>query len=59
MFKELWNKDQFEENPEWAYAAHTFTGTVRKEERNARGGFEEPPEGIDTFVEFERTTEFR
>ena len=59
MFKELWNKDQFEDKPEWAYAAHTFTGTVRKEERNARGGYEEPPEGIDNFVEFERTAEFR
>lgn len=55
MFKELWNKDKFKENPEWAYASHIFTGTVRKEEKNARGGFEEPPEGIDSFVEFERT----
>ena len=34
-------------------------GTVRKQERNARGGFEEPPLGIKNFVEFERTAEFR
>ena len=59
MFKELWNKDQFEDNPEWSYAAHTFTGTIRKEEKNARGGFEEPPSGIETFVDFERTADFR
>ena len=59
MFKELWNKDRFEDKPEWLFGAHTFTGTVRKEERNARGGFEEPPTGIDTFVDFERTAEFR
>ena len=59
LFKELWNKDKFEEMPEWGYAAHTFTGTVRKEEKNARGGFEEPPEGIETFVDFERSADFR
>ena len=64
LFKELWNKDQFDKSVAyWEHldddtreaAAHTFTGTVRREERNARGGFEEPPEGIDQFVEFERT----
>ena len=38
---------------------HTFTGTIRREERNARGGFEEPPVDITDFVEFERTAEFR
>ena len=61
LFKELWNKDKFdyEEHPDWTYAAHTFTGTIRKEEKNARGGFEEPPEGIESFVDFERTAEFR
>ena len=59
MFKELWNKDKFEENPEWAYAAHLFTGTVRKEEKNARDGYQEPPEGFDRFVSFSRTQEFR
>ena len=67
LFKELWNKDQFTDNPKWEHlddatrtaSIHTFTGTVRREERNARGGFEEPPEGIDQFVEFERTAEFR
>ena len=59
LFKELWNKDQFKENPDWAYAAHVFTGTLRKEEKNARGGFEEAPEGINSFVDFERTAEFR
>ena len=32
---------------------------MRKEEKNARGGFEEPPEGIETFVDFERTADFR
>ena len=58
-FKELWNKDKFAENPEWEYAAHVFTGTVRKEEQNARGGFEEPPSGINEFVDFERTESFR
>lgn len=46
LFKELWNKDEFKERPEWLFGAHTFTGTVRKEEKNARGGFEEAPEGI-------------
>ena len=59
LFKELWNKDQFEDKPEWLFGAHEFTGTLRKEERNARGGFEEAPEGISSFVEFERTAEFR
>ena len=54
MFKELWNKEKFAENPEWEYAAHTFTGTVRTHEKNARGGFEEPPSGINSFVDFER-----
>ena len=63
-FKELWNKDQFDKSVAyWEHldddtreaAAHTFTGTVRREERNARGGYEEPPEGINEFVEFERT----
>jgi len=56
MFKELWNKDKVRE-PE--KAAHTFVGTVRKEERNARDGYQEPPEGIEKFIEFERTEEFR
>ena len=56
MFKELWNKDKVRE-PE--RAAHTFVGTVRKEERNARDGYQEPPEGIDKFIDFERTMEFR
>lgn len=55
MFKELWNKDKFTENPDWDYASHVFTGTVRSDEKNARGGFEEPPSGISTFVDFERT----
>ena len=41
------------------FGAHVFTGTVRKEEKNARGGFEEPPEGIETFVDFERSADFR
>ena len=59
MFKELWNKDQFADKPEWLFGAHIFTGTIRKEERNARGGFEEPPTGVDSFVDFERTAEFR
>ena len=59
LFKELWNKDQFEEKPEWMYGAHKFVGTVKKDEKNSRGGFEEPPKGIDSFVDFERTLEFR
>jgi len=59
MFKELWNKDKFDDKPEWSFGAHTFTGTIRKEERNARGGFEEAPAGIDSFVGFERTADFR
>ena len=59
LFKELWNKDQFKDKPEWLFGAHEFTGTIRKEERNALGGFEEAPKGIDSFVEFERTEEFR
>lgn len=43
------------------FGAHTFVGTVRKGEVNihADGGYQEPPEGISKFVEFERTQEFR
>jgi hypothetical protein len=41
------------------FGAHTFTGTIRKEEKNARGGFEEAPAGIESFVDFERTADFR
>jgi hypothetical protein len=59
LFKELWNKDQFEENPEWSYAAHSFVGTVKKDEQTARGAFQEPPKGIESFAEYERTQEFR
>ena len=60
MFKELWNKDKFKENPDWEErCSHKFTGTVREDEKNARGGFEEPPTGIDSFVDFERTEAFR
>ncbi len=59
LFKELWNKNEFDEKPEWLFGAHTFTGTIKKDEKNARGGFEEPPEGVDTFVDFERTASFR
>lgn len=32
---------------------------MRKEERNRRGGLEEPPKGIESFVDFERTDCFR
>lgn len=32
---------------------------MRKEERDSRGGFQEPPKGIEEFVEFERTHQFR
>ena len=61
LFKALWNEDQFEDAPEdWKQdCVHTFTGTVRKEERNAYGGFEEPPEGIRQLVDFERSEQFR
>ena len=59
LFKELWNKDQFDDKPEWLFGAHTFTGTIKKDEKNSRGGFEEPPEGIEKFVDFERTQSFR
>ena len=61
LFKELWNQDLLKDMPEdWQkLGAHEFTGTLRKEEKNARGGFEEAPEGIDSFVDFERTAEFR
>ena len=31
----------------------------REDEKNARGGFEEPPSGIDSFANFERTEAFR
>ena len=55
LFKALWNKHEFDEKPEWIHGAHTFVGTCRKEERNARGGYEEPPVGIESFVDFERT----
>ena len=57
MFQELWNKDQELREPE--RAAHKFTGTVRKEEKNARDGYQEPPEGFEKFVTFSRTQEFR
>ena len=56
MFKELWNKDKVREPDR---AAHTFVGTVRKEERNARDGYQEPPDGFEKFIKFERTQEFR
>ena len=59
LFKELWNRDQFADKPEWLFGAHEFVGTIRKDEKNARGGFEEPPEQITTFVDFERTADFR
>ena len=55
LFKELCNKGQFKDKPEWQYAEHRFTGTIKKDEKNASGGFQEPPAQIDEFVEFERT----
>jgi len=56
LFKELWNKDKVRE-PEWA--AHSFVGTIKKNETNPKGGFQETPPGIDQFVSMERTKEFR
>ena len=56
LFKELWNRDKVREPDR---AAHTFVGTVRKEERNARGGYQEPPDGFEKFIKYERTQEFR
>ena len=56
LFKELWNKDICRD-PE--LAAHRFVGTIKKDEKTARGAFEEPPVGIQKFVEFERSQEFR
>ena len=55
LFKELWNRDKCRE-PE--LAAHTFIGTVRKEEITYRGNYQEPPAAIE-IVEFSRTKEFR
>jgi len=56
LFKELWNKDKVRE-PEWA--SHSFVGTIKDDEKNPRGGFQETPPGIDQFVTMERTKEFR
>lgn len=56
MFKQLWNRDTCRE-PE--LAAHSFVGTIKKDEVTAAGNFQEAPEGIDKFVTFERTAEFR
>ena len=58
MFKELDNKDKVREE-ERERTRHKFVGTIRKEERNARDGFQEPPDGFQKFVEFERSETFR
>lgn len=56
LFKELYNREKCRE-PDWA--AHSFVGTVNKDEKTPAGAFQEPPEGIDRLVEFGRTKEFR
>jgi hypothetical protein len=55
LFKQLWNKDTCRE-PE--LAAHTFVGTVKKDQTTSRGNYQEPPKEID-IVDFGRTQEFR
>jgi len=55
LFKELWNKDKCRE-PE--LAAHSFVGTVRKEEVTYKGNYQEPPKEIE-IVKFDRSKEFR
>lgn len=56
MFNELYNYDTCRE-PD--IAAHKFIGTIKKDEKTARGGFQEPDKKITNFVEFERSQTFR
>jgi hypothetical protein len=55
LFKELWNRENCRE-PE--VAAHSFIGTVKKDERKPTGAFEEPDQRIQ-LTGFERSKEFR
>ena len=56
LFKELWN---YETCREPAIAAHKFIGTIKKDEKTARGAFQEPDKKFEKFVEFSRSKEFR
>lgn len=47
LFKELWNKEKCRD-PE--LAAHSFYGTIKSDERNMHGAFEEAPLGFERFV---------
>lgn len=53
LLKELRNESLVKE----AYAAHTFNGTLRKEEEDYKG--EVAPEGVQGLITMERTKEFR
>ena len=44
LFKQIWNLETCRE-PE--LAAHSFIGTVKSNETNYNGQFQEPPEGIE------------
>jgi hypothetical protein len=55
LFKTLWNRDTCRE-PE--LAAHTFVGTVKKDEVTYKGNYQEPPENIE-IIEYGRTKEYR
>ena len=55
LFKELYNRDTCRE-PE--LAAHTFVGTVKKDEVTYKGNYQEPPEDIK-IIQYGRTKEFR
>lgn len=56
LFKELYNRDKCRD-PD--LAAHTFVGTVRKNETTSHGNYQEPPALMDKIVDFGRTQEFR
>jgi hypothetical protein len=55
LLKELRNEHLVKE----AYAAHTFSGTLFKEEEDGSGSKEQPPDGVQRLYSMERTKEFR
>lgn len=55
LLKELRNDKLVKE----AYAAHSFVGTLRKEEEDGSGEKGVTPEGVNKLVTMQRTQEFR
>lgn len=55
LLKELRNDHQVKEE----YAAHTFSGTLRKEEEDGSSSKGVLPEGVHKLVSMERSKEFR